>query len=371
LNKPQQSTMVPLLVALACVTQFAFGSCPIGDIPCFRLHNSVTGNVFMPAMALGTGGDIPAHSNVSHPEFWNYTIGHDASIKWFNAGGRSWDAAITYESEVGVADAILKVTDHWTKPKRDQIWITSKIGPWAPMGYNETLEQMATILDQFDTDYIDLMLVHWPSVYPGSKMDIQSNSTDAPCKLYADSYDPSLCRQSVWKAMIEILKSQKARAIGVSNHEVKHIEDCLAVEDGMYPPAVNQFEFHGYWHEYELVDYCQRNKIVVNSYAPLGTGDVMIGNWTKDTPILIQHPVALAIAEKYKKSAAQVWLKWAHQQNIVLNPRTSNSDHMKENLAIFDVEDGFDLDEEEMLELGSLSPVPPNPKVTADPNTFP
>lgn len=185
----------------------------------------------------------------------------------------------------------------------------------------------------------------------------------------AKSYDPSKCRQSVWKAMIQIFKDGKARAIGVSNHEIKHIADCLAVEDGKYPPAVNQFEFHGYWHEYELVDYCQRNNIVVNSYAPLGTGDVMFGNWTKETPILIEHPVALQIAKKYGKSSAQVWLKWANQQGIVINPRTSNPDHMKENMDIFGKE--FHLDEEEMLMLGSLSPVPPNPKVTDDPNTYP
>merc|ERR550525_1189057 len=198
---------------------------------------------------------------------------------------------------------------------------------------------------------------------------MQSNTTDPPCKYGKDIYDASLCRQSVWKAMIDILHSKKARAIGVSNFEVKHIDDCLAVDNGKYPPAVNQFEFHGYWHEYVLVDYCQRNNIVVNSYAPLGTGDVMTGNWTDKTPILVKHPIAINIGEKYNKSAAQVWLKWQNQQRIVLNPRTSNEEHMQENLDIFD--DSFVLNEEEILILGSLSPVPANPKVADDPNTYP
>jgi len=350
---------------LACV--IAAG--PIGNIPYIKLQNSASRDVLMPMIGLGTGGDISSRSNESHPEFWNYTVGHEASINWFNVGGRSWDAAITYESEVGVADAILKVTDHWKGTKRDDIWITSKIGPWATMGHNETMQQMESILSQFQTEYIDLVLVHWPSATPGGRVSLQSNSTDPPCKLQDDAYDASKCRQSVWKAMVQIFKEGKARAIGVSNFEEKHIADCLAVEGGRYPPAVNQFELHGYWHEYDLVEYCQRNNIVVNSYAPLGTGDVMVGNWTDQTPILIKHPVAVGIAEKHKTSAAQVWLKWANQQDIVLNPRTTNPDHMRENLDIFGKD--FRLDQEEMLMLGSLSPVPPNPKVTDDPNTYP
>jgi len=357
-------------VFLTTIVSAVFAAkCPIGNVPCFKLHNSAADNVLMPAMGLGTGGDIPSRSSQSHPEFWNYSVGYNASLKWFDAGGRSWDAAITYESEVGVADAILKATNHWKDTKRHEIWITSKVGPWATMGYNETIEEADTILDQFDTDYIDLLLIHWPSVVPGSRQSLQANSTDPVCKSMENTYDASKCRQSSWRAMIDILKSNKARAIGVSNHEIRHIEDCLAVEDGKYPPAVNQFEFHGYWHEYDLVDYCQRKGIVVNSYAPLGTGDVMIGNWTDETPILVKHPVAMNIAGKYDKSTAQVWLKWAHQQDIVINPRTQNEEHMKENMAIFD--DAFNLDMEEMLQLGSLSPVPPNPKVTDDPNTYP
>ena len=177
------------------------------------------------------------------------------------------------------------------------------------------------------------------------------------------TYDASKCRQSVWRAMIDIFKESKARAIGVSNFEIKHIKDCIAVENGKYLPSVNQIEFHGYWHEYDLVNYCQENKILINGYAPLGTPDVMIGNWTSPTPLLTVHPVAVNIANKYQKSAAQVWCRWQWQQNIIINPRTENAEHMKENLNIFD----FELNEEEMLQLGSLNPVPINPKVTPDP----
>ena len=107
-------------------------------------------------------------------------MGHDASINWFNVGGRSWDTAITYESEVGVADAILKVTDHWRKTPRDEIWIGSKIGPWATMGYDETMEQIDTILDQFHTDHVDLLLVHWPAGIVETQLIHSQNSETIP-----------------------------------------------------------------------------------------------------------------------------------------------------------------------------------------------
>ena len=103
------------------------------------------------------------------------------------------------------------------------------------------------------------------------------------------------------------------------------------------------------------MEYCQEYNILFNSYAPLGTPDVEYGNWN---PILTQHPIALNISKKYDKSAAQVWLRWALQQNIVVNPRSLNVDHMRENMDIFD----FELNEEEILELSSLTP-PSDPKV--------
>eukprot|EP01083_Nonionella_stella_P209729 759969_1 len=129
------------------------------------------------------------------------------------------------------------------------------------------------------------------------------------------TYDPSKCRQSVWRAMIDIFEKGKARAIGVSNFEVKHLQDCIAVDNGKYLPAINQIEFHGYWHEFDLVNWCQSRGITINGYAPVGTPDVMIGNWTDPTPLLINHPVAMNIGNKYKKTAAQVWLRWQWHQN--------------------------------------------------------
>ena len=84
----------------------------IGNIPYIKLKNSAHGNVEMPAVGLGTIGDIPTRSAEANPEYWNNSVGYNASIKWFNVGGRSWDSAVTYESAEGIASVILNVTVH-------------------------------------------------------------------------------------------------------------------------------------------------------------------------------------------------------------------------------------------------------------------
>ena len=123
------------------------------------------------------------------------------------------------------------------------------------------------------------------------------------------------------------------RAIGVSNFEKNHLMDIFNLNSLIQ--SINQFEFHGYWHEYDLVQFCQEYKITVNAYAPLGTPDIEYGYWQ---PVLTQHPVAMNISNKYNKSAAQIWLRWIIQQNIITNPRSWNITHRQQNLDIFDFE---------------------------------
>ena len=224
--------------------------------------------------------------------------------------------------------------------------------------------QYQGLLEMFGTTYFDLLLIHWPACPAAS-----SQSTDPVCqKQHKEKYDPKLCRQHTWKALEDIFTNGTARAIGVSNFEAKHIQDIIEMNSLL--PAVDQFEFHGYWHEFGLRDFAQSYNITVNSYAPLGAPDVEADGF-KDWPyVLPENPVAVSIGKKYSKSAAQVWLKWAWQQGVVLNPRTLNVDHMKENMDIFD----FDLSEDDMNALNnanSTAPKYPNDKVCPDPNTYP
>jgi diketogulonate reductase-like aldo/keto reductase len=122
-------------------------------------------------------------------------------------------------------------------------------------------------------------------------------------------------------------------------------------------------EFHPYWHEDELLDFCQKHNITFNSYSPVGCPDhaATLGpNWNP-IPDLRTHPSVTAIATKHGKSSAQVTLRWHWQQGIVVNPRTRDPAHMMENLSIFD----FELDHEDMMTLSYLNH--PISKVCGDP----
>ena len=232
------------------------------------------------------------------------------------------------------------------------------------LGYDNVMEQFQGLLKMFNTDYFDLLLIHWPSCTAPT-----SESTDPTCKQQDKrTYDPSTCRQHTWKALEDIFTNGSAKAIGVSNFERKHLEDIISMNSLL--PAVDQFEFHGYWHEFELVKFAQSMNITVNSYAPLGAPDVEANGFHGWPYVLPQNPIAMNIGKKYNKSGAQVWLRWQWQQGIVLNPRTLNIDHMKENLNIFD----FELTSDDMTQLNtanSTAPAYPKDKVCPDPNTYP
>lgn len=112
-------------------------------------------------------------------------------------------------------------------------------------------------------------------------------------------------------------------------------------------------EFHPYWHEDELLDFCQKHNITFNSYSSLGCPDraSTLGISWNPLPEVLNDPAIAAIAQKYGKTPAQVILRWHWQQGIVVNPRTSNPDQMLENLSIFD----FELERQEMMVLSYMN----------------
>eukprot|EP01084_Bolivina_argentea_P257459 433766_1 len=339
-------------------------------VPAIQLHNAADPTLRMPVVGLGTGGYASAKSSQATPEHWNASEGFINTLKWFSLGGIRYDSSLSYPSAPGVAAGLINVTNNYTTTPRKDIFITSKIcGSGEPLGYNEAIEQHSKILKMFNTSYVDLLLIHWPTcTSENCNKTTSTKSTTKYCNASNHAYNSSACRQSTWKAMEYIFNNGGARAVGVSNFEAKHLQDIIDMNS--LNPAVNQFEFHGYWHEFGLVRYCQSMNITVNSYGPLGTPDVECDGYAGWPYVLPENPVAIDIGKKYKKTASQIWLRWAFQQSIVLNPRTLNIQHMKDNINIFD----FELNNEDMNQLStanSTAPKYPNNKVAPDPNTFP
>ena len=318
--------------------------CLTADAPSVTLMNAAKPGTKMPVTGIGTGG-YNRRPGSGPGEVWNDTVSEKAIKEWLAVGGRRIDGAIEYGDQLGVGNAVKA-----SGVPRKEIFMTSKV---SFIGYNETFTQMNDILSDLQMDYVDLLLIHWPGNPP-------NNTTDPACQGNPSTWRS--CRQSIWKALVEIFKNGTALAIGVSNFEKNHLEDILMMKSMV--PSVNQVEYHPYWHEDELVEYCKQNNILFNGYAPLGRPDgaPIIRGWNRT---ILDLPVIQSIANTHQHSAAQILQRWQWQQGIVVNPRSMNQDHMKENLNFFD----FELSEDEMKQISSIKP-PSDPKVCPDPRSI-
>ena len=166
------------------------------------------------------------------------------------------------------------------------------------------------MLKRLQTDYIDLLLLHWP------KGD------------YIGAY----------KDMEKAFKQGKVRSIGLSNFTVEHIEKIMKM--CTVKPAINQLELHPYAQRREIVKLCDKYNIKVEAWYPIGHGDKN----------LLENPVFTKISKKYKKTNAQVILRWHIQKGYIIFPRSRHPIHIKENIDIFD----FELSKEEILEIDNL-----------------
>jgi len=228
-------------------------------------------------------------------------------------GYRSIDTAAFYGNERGVGTGIRE-----SDVPRNEIFLTSKV--WnSDQGYHSTLKAFEVSLDKLQTDYLDLYLIHWPM----GKRSVET-----------------------WKAMEELYKKGKIKAIGVSNFIVDHLEAFLP--ECNVQPAVNQVEFHPELVQQELLDYCNSKNIRLEAWSPIIKGEV------NDLPVL------QAMAAKYGKNPVQVTLRWEIQKGVVVIPKSANPDRIASNADIFD----FEISDEDMEKIDRLNKgnhIGPNP----------
>lgn len=221
-------------------------------------------------------------------------------------GYSSIDTADVYGNEEGVGKAIRE-----SGIPREQLFITTKLAnSMQRKGYDAALKAFETSRKRLGLEYIDLFLIHWP---------VKGK--------YIES----------WKALIKLYKEGLVRAIGVSNFLIHHLEDIMN-ETGVVP-AVNQIELHPWLNQSELVDFCKKHKIQVEAYSPLMGGR------------LHEAPEIDEIARKYRKTPAQIVLRWDLQREIIVIPKSVHEDRIIENSQIFD----FSLSEEDMEAINSLN----------------
>ena len=221
-----------------------------------------------------------------------------------NAGIRHIDTAVAYfnEQEVGRA-----VND--SDVERDDVWITSKL--WLQdYEYNDAKKAIDLSLEKLGTDYMDLYLLHQPY----GKVD------------------------EAWNALEEAKDEGKIKSIGVSNMTPTLWNKWVPDFDSI--PSVNQVEFNPYIQQNELREILNPLDVKIQAWGPLGHGDAD----------LLSNPVILKIAEKYGKNAGQVILRFENQEEIIVFPKSLNSERIKSNMEIFD----FKLTDSEMDEIRAL-----------------
>ncbi|GEM50661.1 aldo/keto reductase [Empedobacter brevis] len=208
------------------------------------------------------------------------------------------DTAAVYKNEKEIG-AVLKSEN----VDRSQLFITSKC--WnSERGYEKALAAFEQTLADLQTDYLDLYLIHWPA-----------NETQFP-----DTWKE--LNAATWRAFEEIYKSGKAKAIGVSNFNINHLE-ALA-ETAEIKPMVNQIEFHPGHSQPELVNFCKQHDILVQAWSPLGSGRIL------------ENELIVSLAHKYKVSVGQICINYCLAKEVVPLPRSSSEKNIEANLTSTD-----------------------------------
>ncbi|MCF0145196.1 MAG: aldo/keto reductase [Eubacterium sp.] len=225
-------------------------------------------------------------------------------------GYRLIDTASFYKNEEIVGRGIRKCG-----LPREELFITTKV--WASeRGYKPTLESFETSMKKLGLEYLDLFLIHWPT-----------SEARFP--------DWEELNRGSWQALTELYKQGRVRSIGVSNFLEHHLKALMETE---IRPMVNQLEIHPGYPQLEIMDYCQKNGIVVEAWSPLGRQRVA------------EEELLVSLAEKYGRTVSQICLRWCVQHGTIPIPKTSRRERMEENLNVFD----FEITDEDMAAIDAM-----------------
>lgn len=204
-------------------------------------------------------------------------------IEAISIGYRLLDTAASYMNEEAVGKAIRK-----SSVPREELFITTKL--WIQSnGYDETKKAFENSLKKLQLDYLDLYLIHQP---------------------FGDVYGE-------WRAMQDLYKEGKVRAIGVSNFQPDRLIDLMVHNEIV--PAVNQIETHPFHQQIETQKFLQENKVQIESWGPFAEG--------KNN--LFQNELLLSIGKKYNKSIAQIVLRWLTQRGVIAIPKSVHKERME------------------------------------------
>jgi len=243
-----------------------------------------------PTVTLPSGDEMP----VLGLGTWNIdgdTV-REAVSAGLDAGYTHIDTAEGYMNEAEIGDALDAAS-----VDRDDLFLTSKVLP-KNLDYESVIDACQRSLDRLGTDYLDLYLIHWPN--------------------------PAISLRETLDAMAHLHEEGLVRNIGVSNFSPYQLSTATHVSD--VPIAVNQIEYHPWLQRPDWIEACREEDVVVEAAAPLARADVFDDDVVQD------------LAETYDRSPAQIVLRWAIQNDVVVIPKSSSPDHVRSNTDVLDWE---------------------------------
>lgn len=217
-------------------------------------------------------------------------------------GYRQIDTAKNYDNEKEVGQAVRA-----SGLDRSELFVTTKL-PATTKTYQGALDDFEDSMNSLDLDYVDLYLVHAPQ----------------PWDQMGSDYDEG--NREVWRAMTEIYKSGRAKAIGVSNFDIADLKNIFTVSD--IKPMVNQIQYYVGYRQDEITDFSEANGMLIEAFTPLARGALQ-GN-----------PEVEELSKKYQVDFAQLAVKYCLQKNTVPLPRSTNPEHIKSNVQLdFEISD--------------------------------
>jgi diketogulonate reductase-like aldo/keto reductase len=265
----------------------------------------------IPAVGLGT---------------WKLEDAEKVVIKAIQLGYRHIDCASFYKNETEVGNALNYVLSNQQIITRKDLFITSKL--WVT-DHGRVKEACFRTLSRLQLEYLDLYLIHWPIAFepdPGKKNKLRL----APISV-----------QQTWRQMEELVDAGLVKNIGVCNFNVQSLFDLLSY--ARIKPMVNQIEVHPYLVQQDLIKLSYKlGGIKTVAYSPLGSGKL---------PEMLVDPSLIKIATKHKRTVCEIILRWLVQRGLIVIPRSTNEDRLKQNL---DVVDGPPLDDKDMTIISGL-----------------
>ena len=245
---------------------------------------------------------------------WQVQDGHeavDSVAEALRAGYRHVDTAQGYGNEESVGRAVKE-----SGIDRKEVFLTSKLTNTV-RGYEQTLNAFHESLRKLDTEYMDLFLIHWPRPVH-----------------FKDDWEQQ--NAQTWRAMEDLYREEKVRAIGISNFHPHHIDALL--KTATVVPMVNQIRLAPGDTQDQVVDYSREKGMLLEAYSPLGVGRVF------------EVPEMQALAEKYGKSIAQIAIRWSLQRGYLPLPKSITPQRIRENTQVFD----FELEEADVELIANL-----------------